>query len=38
MDWNRVEENWKQMKGKVKEKWGNLTDSIWTELQVNVIS
>ena len=26
MDWNRVEGNWKQMKGKVKEKWGNLTD------------
>jgi uncharacterized protein YjbJ (UPF0337 family) len=26
MDWNRVEGNWKQLKGKVKEKWGNLTD------------
>jgi uncharacterized protein YjbJ (UPF0337 family) len=26
MDWNRVEGNWKQFKGKVKEKWGNLTD------------
>jgi len=26
MDWNRVEGNWKQRKGKVKEKWGNLTD------------
>jgi uncharacterized protein YjbJ (UPF0337 family) len=26
MDWNRVEGNWKQMKGKVKEKWGRLTD------------
>jgi uncharacterized protein YjbJ (UPF0337 family) len=26
MDSNRVEGNWKQMKGKVKEKWGNLTD------------
>ena len=25
MDWNRVEGNWKQVKGKVKEKWGNLT-------------
>ena len=23
MDWNRVEGNWKQAKGKVKEKWGN---------------
>jgi uncharacterized protein YjbJ (UPF0337 family) len=26
MDWNRVEGNWKQAKGKVKEKWGKLTD------------
>jgi uncharacterized protein YjbJ (UPF0337 family) len=26
MDWNRVEGNWKQAKGKVKEKWGQLTD------------
>jgi uncharacterized protein YjbJ (UPF0337 family) len=26
MDWNRVEGNWKQVKGKVKEKWGDLTD------------
>ena len=22
MDWNRVEGNWKQVAGKVKEKWG----------------
>lgn len=26
MDWDRVEGNWKQVKGKVKEKWGQLTD------------
>src|SRR5262245_10468683 len=26
MDWNRVEGNWKQVKGKVKEKWGQLTE------------
>jgi uncharacterized protein YjbJ (UPF0337 family) len=26
MDWNRVEGNWKQIKGTVKEKWGKLTD------------
>ncbi|ESY61432.1 hypothetical protein X744_00035 [Mesorhizobium sp. LNJC372A00] len=25
MDWNRVEGNWKQFKGKVKEQWGKLT-------------
>jgi uncharacterized protein YjbJ (UPF0337 family) len=26
MDWSRVEGNWKQVKGKIKEKWGQLTD------------
>jgi uncharacterized protein YjbJ (UPF0337 family) len=26
MDWNHVEGNWKQIKGRVKEKWGKLTD------------
>lgn len=26
MDWNRVEGNWKEFKGKAKEQWGKLTD------------
>lgn len=26
MNWDRVEGNWKQLAGKVREKWGNLTD------------
>ncbi len=26
MDWDRIEGNWKQFSGKVKEKWGDLTD------------
>jgi uncharacterized protein YjbJ (UPF0337 family) len=26
MDWNRLEGNWKQFKGRAKEKWGRLTD------------
>jgi uncharacterized protein YjbJ (UPF0337 family) len=26
MDWNEIEGNWKQFSGKVKEKWGKLTD------------
>ena len=26
MDWNRVEGNWKQLKGKVQAQWGKLTD------------
>jgi uncharacterized protein YjbJ (UPF0337 family) len=32
MDWNRVEGNWKQLKGKVKEKWGKLTDDDLTAI------
>jgi uncharacterized protein YjbJ (UPF0337 family) len=26
MNWDRIEGNWKQLKGTVKEKWGKLTD------------
>ena len=26
MNWDRIEGNWKQFKGNVKEKWGKLTD------------
>ena len=26
MDWNRVEGNWKQLKGRARQKWGKLTD------------
>jgi uncharacterized protein YjbJ (UPF0337 family) len=26
VDWNRIEGNWKQAQGRVKEKWGKLTD------------
>jgi uncharacterized protein YjbJ (UPF0337 family) len=32
MDWNRFEGNWKQLKGKVKEQWGNLTDDDLTAI------
>jgi uncharacterized protein YjbJ (UPF0337 family) len=28
MDWNRVEGNWKQMKGKIKERYGIARDQI----------
>jgi len=27
MNWNIVEGNWKQFRGKVQEQWGKLTDS-----------
>jgi uncharacterized protein YjbJ (UPF0337 family) len=26
MNWDRAEGNWKQLKGKVKQQWGKLTD------------
>ena len=26
MNWDRIEGNWKQFKGQVKEQWGDLTD------------
>jgi uncharacterized protein YjbJ (UPF0337 family) len=32
MNWDRVEGNWKQMTGKVKEKWGKLTDDHLTQI------
>jgi uncharacterized protein YjbJ (UPF0337 family) len=32
MDWDRVEGNWKQFKGKVKAKWGELTEDDLTQI------
>ena len=32
MDWDRIEGNWKQFSGKVKEKWGQLTDDDLTQI------
>ncbi|MHB2168894.1 CsbD family protein [Alsobacter sp. R-9] len=26
MNWDRVEGNWKEMKGRIKQQWGELTD------------
>ena len=26
MNWNRIEGHWKQLKGRVQEQWGELTD------------
>ena len=26
MNWDRIEGNWRQLKGKAKEQWGQLTD------------
>ena len=32
MNWDRIEGNWKQFTGKVKEKWGKLTDDDLTAI------
>jgi len=31
MNWDRIKGEWKQLTGKVKEKWGKLTDDDLTE-------
>lgn len=33
MDWNEIEGNWRQFSGKVKEKWGDLTDDEITQTE-----
>jgi uncharacterized protein YjbJ (UPF0337 family) len=35
MNWDRIQGNWKQMKGKVREQWGKLTDDEFDRLAGN---
>jgi uncharacterized protein YjbJ (UPF0337 family) len=35
MNWDRIEGNWKQLTGKVKEKWGKLTDDDIAQINGN---
>ena len=35
MNWDRVQGNWKQFSGKVKQKWGQLTDDDLTQINGN---
>jgi uncharacterized protein YjbJ (UPF0337 family) len=32
MNWDTIEGNWKQVKGKAREQWGKLTDSDWDQI------
>jgi uncharacterized protein YjbJ (UPF0337 family) len=32
MNWDRIEGNWKQLKGKAREKWGKLSDSDFDQI------
>ena len=35
MNWNTVEGNWKQMVGRAREQWGDLTDDELQQVQGN---
>ena len=35
MDWDRVEGNWMQFKGKIRQQWGKLTDDDLEKIQGN---
>ena len=35
MDWNRIEGNWKEFRGQVKEKWGKITDDDLTPIKLD---
>jgi uncharacterized protein YjbJ (UPF0337 family) len=35
MNWDRVEGNWTQFKGKIQEQWGNLTDDDLDKIEGN---
>ena len=35
MNWEQVRGNWNQMKGKVKQRWGDLTDDDLTRIEGN---
>ncbi|MCL4128150.1 UNVERIFIED_CONTAM: hypothetical protein GTU68_043407 [Idotea baltica] len=35
MNWDQVEGNWKQLKGKVQAKWGDLTDDEYDQIAGN---
>lgn len=33
MNWDRIEGQWKQLKGQAQQKWGKLTDDDWDLIQ-----
>ena len=35
MNWDRIEGNWTEFKGKVKQQWGKLTDDDLTVIEGN---
>ena len=35
MNWDQIEGKWKQMKGSIRQKWGQLTDSDFEQIAGN---
>lgn len=35
MNWDRIEGNWKEFKGKAQRQWGKLTDDDWDVIKGN---
>ncbi|KAA9134113.1 CsbD family protein [Marinihelvus fidelis] len=33
MNWDTIEGNWKQFKGKARNQWGKLTDDDWDQVE-----
>jgi uncharacterized protein YjbJ (UPF0337 family) len=33
MNWDQVEGNWKQLRGKAQAKWGDITDDEWDQAE-----
>jgi len=33
MNWDQIAGNWKQLRGKAQEKWGDITDDEWDRVE-----
>ena len=33
MNWDRVEGQWKQFKGRAQQRWGKITDDDWDQIE-----
>ena len=38
MNWDRIEGQWKQLKGKAQQRWGKLTDDDWDRFRASAKS
>lgn len=35
MNWDTIKGTWKELKGKAREKWGEITDDEWDQIEGN---